>query len=249
MSSSSSSSELPHIHLLCMNPEYSEAFKSAAIEDSLPSNIQITHHNNYLSGISSSDIQFDCIVSPANSYGFLDGGFDDAISKAFSPADKYHALTKHAQSFLYDQYRGFAPPGTCTLIDIPKEFADKSKTGDRWGCRWLALCPTMWLPDDVNWDRQVVYECIWTLLCAVDKHNRTVKASSDEETRGKVIRSILMTPLATGTGNVSKGKWAAQTVLAMKHFVYALENEKECRGISWQKAAKITNEVAETHGM
>ena len=157
-----------------MNEKYTEAFKAAATKLNLPSNIQVTHHNNSLSGLDSS-LRFECVVSPANSYALLDGGFDDAISRAFSPADNYYALTRHAQAELYKMSRGFAAPGTCTLIPIPKDFAERSRTGDRWGCRWLALCPTMRVPDNVEWDREVVYDCVWNLLCAIERHNRDVE--------------------------------------------------------------------------
>jgi O-acetyl-ADP-ribose deacetylase (regulator of RNase III) len=39
-------------------------------------------------------VTFDLIVSPANSYGRLDGAFDDAILLAFSPRDDYEALMR-----------------------------------------------------------------------------------------------------------------------------------------------------------
>jgi O-acetyl-ADP-ribose deacetylase (regulator of RNase III) len=188
-------------------------------------------------------------VSPANSYALLDGGFDDAISRAFSPADSYYALTRHAQLELYKQYRGFAPPGTCTLIAIPKEYAERSRTGDLWGCRWLALCPTMRVPDDADWDREVVYECVWSLLCAIDRHNGTAKDSAESELgeSASVIHSILMTPLATGVGKVSARKWAQQAVLALKHYVSAVENDAQWSSLDWTQVTKLSDEVVETH--
>ena len=231
-----------------MQEEYTEAFKTAALQLKLPSSVQITHHNIFLNGLDSS-VKFDCVVSPANSYALLDGGFDDAISRAFSPADNYYALTRHVQSELYKQYRGFAPPGTCTLVPIPKEYAERSRTGDRWGCRWLALCPSMRLPDNAEWDREVVYECIWSLLCAIDRHNRSAKASGDAELREPVIKSMLMTPLATGTGNVSAKKWANQVVLALKHYIDAVEDTAQYSSLEWAQVNKISLEVRKTHGM
>lgn len=240
----STSSIIPHIHLLCMNEEYTTSFKAATSKLNLPSNVNVTHHNTFLSDLDS-NIKFDLVVSPANSHALLDGGFDDAISRAFSPKDKYYALTRHAQVEIYKQYRGFAPPGTCTLINIPKEYAEKSRTGDRWGCRWLALCPTMRLPSNVNWDREVVYECVWTLLCAIDRHNRRVKESNGTE----LINSILMTPLATGTGFVSAGKWASQFVLALKHYIDAVEHAARWSALDWIQVKKLCDEVEKTHTM
>jgi O-acetyl-ADP-ribose deacetylase (regulator of RNase III) len=248
--SSTRPSIIPHIHLLCMKEEYTKAFETAAIGLDLPSSVQISHHNNFLSNLDS-NVKFDCVVSPANSYALLDGGFDDAISRAFSPADNYYALTRHAQIELYKQYRGFAPPGTCTLIPIPKEYAERSRTGDRWGCRWLALCPTMRVPDNAGWDREVVYECVWSLLCAIDRHNRSAKGSTNSELGESVnvIDSILMTPLATGVGNVSAEKWAQQAVLALKHYICAVENAPQWSSLDWTQVTKLADDVARTHGM
>jgi O-acetyl-ADP-ribose deacetylase (regulator of RNase III) len=210
--------------------------------------VQITHHNGFFSGLDS-NVKFNCVVSPANSYGLLDGGFDDAISRAFSPADNYYALTRHVQIELYKQYRGFVPPGTCTIIPIPKEYAERSKITDRWGCRWLALCPTMRVPYNANWDREVVYECVWSLLCAIDRHNRSARHSSDSELRESVIDSILMTPLATGVGRVSAGRWAHQAVLALKHYISAVENAAQWTSLDWNQVEKLSDEVAKTHVM
>jgi hypothetical protein len=209
-----------------MNEEYTKAFKTAAEQLELLPRVQITHHNN-----------------------FLNGGFDDAISQASSPADNYYALTRHVQIKLYRQYRGFTPPGTCTLIPIPKKYAERSRTADRWGCRWFALCPTIRLPDNADWDREVVYECVWSLLCAIDQHNRSAKDSSNFELIESVINSILMTPLATGVGNVSAEKWAHQAVLVLKHYISAVENAAQWSSLDWTQVTKISHEVAKTHVM
>lgn len=88
-------------------------------------------------------------------------------------------------------------------------------------------------PQDVSWDREIVYECIWSLLCAVDKHNRAVRhghaGKGDTE-----IRSLLMTPLATGAGNVPEKRWAEQCVLAMKHWVEAVEHPEVWALVGWK---------------
>jgi O-acetyl-ADP-ribose deacetylase (regulator of RNase III) len=231
-----------------MKEEFTKAFKTAAVQLELPSTVQITHHNSRLNGLDS-NVKFNCVVSPANSYALLDGGFDDAISLAFSPAANYYALTRHVQIELYKQYRGFAPPGTCTLIPIPKEYAELSRTTDRWDCRWLALCPTMRVPYHADWDREVVYECVWSLLCAIDRHNQRAKDSSSSELGESVISSILMTPLATGVGKVSAAKWAHQAVLALKHYVRAVENAVQWSSLDWAQVTELSDEVAKTHAM
>ncbi|KAF4978807.1 hypothetical protein FZEAL_4874 [Fusarium zealandicum] len=230
---------IPQIHLLCMEEHFSDAFEAARTSRKLPSSVSIQIHNCALSRLPQS-VQFDIIVSPANSYGRLDGAFDDAISRALSPRDDYLALTHVAQAALYEQWRGFAPPGSCTLVRIPEEFDARSR--NVWGTRRVALCPTMRMPADVRWDREVVYECVWSLLCAIDNHNREVRAGKAKER----IRSILMTPLATGVGKVSAEKWATQAVLAMKHFVEASENPAKWSALDWGDFGKHCAEVQYT---
>ncbi|KAF5646574.1 hypothetical protein F25303_5385 [Fusarium sp. NRRL 25303] len=224
---------VPHIHLLCMEEQFSDAFNVTRKSRKLPDSVSIEIHNCALSQLSSK-VKFDTVVSPANSYGRLDGAFDDAISRQFSPRDDYHALTGVAQAQLYKTWRGFAPPGTCTLVEIPNEFEARSR--NVYGTRRVALCPTMRMPADVRWDKEVVYECIWSLLCAIDNHNR---AASEYDQ----IQSVLMTPLATGVGRVSPEKWALQTVLAMKHFVEASENPEKWSSLQWADLGKTCAET------
>ncbi|RHZ54897.1 uncharacterized protein CDV56_107294 [Aspergillus thermomutatus] len=107
--------------------EIISAFNAAVTEQwpSFAPNPTLDIHilNSSLSDIPSTT-KFDLVVSPANSYGRLDGAFDDAISRAFCPADDYDALTRAAQKILYELWRGFAPPGSFTLVPFPEEIED-----------------------------------------------------------------------------------------------------------------------------
>ncbi|EED14126.1 conserved hypothetical protein [Talaromyces stipitatus ATCC 10500] len=185
-------------------------------------NITTIHEN--LRKLSPETYKFDLMVSPANSYGIMDGGFDDAISRSFClPHHDYRALTNVAQQKLYEQWRGFAPPGTCTLVSLPSELRETN----RWGCKYLAICPTMRTPGDARWDREVVYECVWSLMCEVDRWNRNVDRDHGDES---TIDTILITPLATGTGGF---------VLALKHFVDALERPDRWSRLKWEDLQEV----------
>ncbi|OAQ93842.1 phage tail assembly-like protein [Purpureocillium lilacinum] len=239
---------IPHIHLLCMEKRFVSAFTSAIAHHGLESSTALTFelHNAALQFVPEST-RFDLVVSPANSYGRLDGGFDDAISRAFSPRDDYLALTRVAQRTLYDTWRGFAPPGTCTLVRIPEDF-DPPRSRNVWGARYLALCPTMRTPQEVTWDREVVYESVWSLLVAVDRHNEGVRARSSSH-QDVEIESILMTPLATGIGRVSEERWAHQCVLAMNHFLEAKQRPDKWSSLAPVDIFEHTNEVVDTWTM
>lgn len=231
---------IPHINLLCMEERFIDAFQRALAQHWPETNTTpkptITILNTSLRQVPSST-KFDLIVSPANSYGRLDGAFDDAISRVFCqpPKHEYNTLTEATQKVLYKQWRGFAPPGTCTLVPFPDELIGENG----WGCRWVAICPTMRYPDRVTWDREIVYECVWSLLCQVEGWNRGCK-------KEKRIESILITPLATGVGKVSAAKWAAQFVLAMRHFVDALRRPQRWAALSWGDLTAEVEEVKTT---
>lgn len=210
-----------------MLEEYSDAFEDAvdALYPELLQKTQIHYHNTSLARLDPS-LQIDAVVSPANSYGRLDGAFDDALARSFSPGPgQYEWITRKAQQVLYEKWKGYAPPGTCTLVPLVRDSGDPNP----WQVRHLLLCPTMRIPWDVNWDREVVYECIWALLNVVDQHNRGVASPAEK------IESVLMTPLATGCGRVSARRWAEQTVLAMKFWVEAVENPSVWGRLEWDK--------------
>lgn len=230
-------SNIPEVLLLCMDKDFITAFNTA-LKKTWPSHdnskVKIKPVNERLNSLPT-ETTFDLVVSPANSYGRLDGAFDHAISATFSPRDDYHALTRAAQEVLYEKWRGFAPPGSCTLVPFPTELR---KNG--YGCSWVAICPTMREPSNANWDREVVYECVWSLLCQIEGLNRTLGQGGDK------IERILMTPLAVGVGKVSAERWATQTVLAFKHFVDAVERPKRWGALQWNDIEKDCAEVEKT---
>src|ERR1700760_4518953 len=92
---------LPTINLLCREETSSEAFEDA-VKMFFPNLYELTNitiHNCSMAKLPSK-VQFDAIVSPANSYGFMDGAFDDAISVALSPnrREAYGWTTRKVQA-------------------------------------------------------------------------------------------------------------------------------------------------------
>lgn len=88
----------------------------------------------------------ECVVSPANSYGLMDGGYDLAISDWFG-----FDLMKKVQSYIVNKYFGEQPVGTSFIID--------TEVGDI----KLIHTPTMRVPSAIV-DPMVVYHCMRSTL-------------------------------------------------------------------------------------
>lgn len=88
----------------------------------------------------------ECVVSPANAYGLMDGGYDLAISEWFG-----WELEKKVQQYIIDHFYGEQPVGTSIIIDTDKN-----------GIK-LIHTPSMRYPDRIR-DPLVVYQCMRTCL-------------------------------------------------------------------------------------
>ncbi|ODV91336.1 hypothetical protein CANCADRAFT_3044 [Tortispora caseinolytica NRRL Y-17796] len=142
----------------------------------------------------------DCIVSPANSYGIMEGGFDLAISNLFANKNTdIVSFGKHIRSHLFAHHHGHLPVGTTTIIDL-------NHLPNSLNCRYLALTPTMRVPSRIQ-DPHRVYECTWSLLNAVSSHDS--------------IKTLILSGLGTGVGGVDPDTCAFQMFTAMRHFMQA----------------------------
>ncbi|KAJ2964932.1 hypothetical protein NQ176_g10757 [Zarea fungicola] len=83
----------------------------------------------------------------------------------------------------------------------------------------------MRVPQDVTWDKEVIYH-----------------AGAGP---GR-IGSILMTPLATGVGRVSSHVWAAQLLLALRHFDQAIRNPAEFSALEVGRILSLDEEIQAT---
>ncbi len=98
----------------------------------------------------------ECIVSPANSYGIMDGGYDAAISEYLGWDFHYKV-----QKFICDNYYGEQLVGTSFIIDAPKN-------------KKLIHTPTMVVPEVIKDDR-IVYFCMRsTLMCALNNNIKSI---------------------------------------------------------------------------
>ena len=95
----------------------------------------------------------ECIVSPANAYGLMDGGYDGAISEWFGDQ-----LQKRVQQYIIDHYYGEQPVGTSFMIEAGKD-------GQK-----LIHTPTMRVPYKIL-DPAVVYQAMRTTLMVAFENN------------------------------------------------------------------------------
>ena len=119
----------------------------------------------------------DCIVSPANSFGLMDGGYDKAIIDYFG-----QDLQDAVQKYILENYFGEQPIGSSFIIDIPN-----------WNGKKLIHTPTMQTPSIIK-DPMTIYTCFRsTLICAfknLDKNN-TILIPAFGGCTGKVPYDII----------------------------------------------------------
>lgn len=94
----------------------------------------------------------ECIVSPANSYGIMTGGYDKAIIDYFG-----NDIQNKVQNYIIENYYGEQPVATSFIIDID---SDKK----------LIHTPTMRVPKKIK-DERVVYQCMRTTLMLAKQNN------------------------------------------------------------------------------
>ncbi len=138
--------------------------------------------------------EYDCLVSPANSFGLMDGGMDAAIIQYFGKS-----LMTEVQTQILDEYLGEQPVGTSLIV---KTYHPQHP--------FLAHTPTMRVPMSIA-GTDIPYVAMWAMLLAIRRHNR--------ETDQK-INSVVCPGLGTGIGQIPYSEAARQMALAYDYFVY-----------------------------
>ncbi len=132
-------------------------------------------------------IKFDAVVSPANSFGFMDGGLDYALSKRFG-----WDLEKKLKKQIKELPEGELLVGQTIMIE----------TGDQ-DVPFLISAPTMRIPTNFNIDTSVnAYLAMKAIL---------INATSDDR-----ISSVAIPGLCTGVGRMQPMIAARQMFQAYK---------------------------------
>jgi O-acetyl-ADP-ribose deacetylase (regulator of RNase III) len=126
----------------------------------------------------------DAVVSPANSFGFMDGGIDLAYRRYFGMD-----LQSRVQAKIRSDFRGELPVGQATVVATGNETVP-----------YLVAAPTMRVPDRIG-DTVNVYLAFRATLLAVLAHNDETPSA---------INSIRVPALGTGIGAMPFSRAARQ---------------------------------------
>ncbi|KAL3881632.1 hypothetical protein ACJMK2_028045 [Sinanodonta woodiana] len=196
---------------LCdINGQMVEAWREI-FKDYIPDRIQIYKGDIFKQGPAA-----DAIVSPANSFGFMDGGIDMAYSMHFG-----WQLQERLQKVIREEYNGELLVGDAIIIPTVEDWTkensiDWSKFNEGQPIKYLISAPTMRVPLDVS-DTVNAFLAFRAVILSVKKHNNTPG--------NKPISTVLCPGLGTAVGRMPKIKCAYQMLRAYETFELNI-NEK-----------------------
>lgn len=170
------------------------------------------------------DVDFDCVVSAANSFGLMDGGVDQCITDLFGLQMMHRVQNRIIQDFAGEQ-----PVGTSIVVRGNEIPAARNQ--------YVAHTPTMRIPQSVTGSDNA-YKAMKAALLAVKTHNRMVDSGV---ALGESRINCLVTPgLATLTGRIPYDKAANQMALATFHVM------NPPKMINWYYAGERDGQIQET---
>ncbi|MDY6393175.1 MAG: macro domain-containing protein [Bacilli bacterium] len=123
----------------------------------------------------------DCVVSPGNAFGQMDGGYDLAITDYFGAS-----LQKAVQRKIAAEFYGEQPVGSSVIVDIP---GTEMK---------LIHTPTMRVPEPIK-DPLVIYQCMRaTLMLAIKEKVRSMVIPAFGACCGKLPPKIVAEMMGRG---------------------------------------------------
>ena len=159
----------------------------------------------------------EAVVSPANSFGLMDGGYDKAITDYFG-----ERLMKEVQKTIMLKWHGEQPVGTSITVPIRGRIVPNKKRG-LMAKKYAILIhtPSMRTPEQIT-DSRIIYQCMRTTL---------IEAMNQE------VESIVIPTFGGLTGKVPCDVIAKMMFLAYKQ----IHNQPE--EITWAYALHIAKEL------
>ncbi|MBR1180019.1 macro domain-containing protein [Bradyrhizobium sp. KB893862 SZCCT0404] len=184
-----------NIHLRDINADVVDAWREAFAD---VANVEVSLGDIFAQ-------QADAILSPANSFGYMDGGIDLLYSRYFG-----WELQTSLQALLAEHHYGELPVGQAVVLATAHARFP-----------FLVSAPTMRVPARI--DQTVnVYLAFRAALIAVLTHN----ADGDE-----VIQSLLVPGLGTGVGAMPAARAARQMRLAHDSIFASAAEQRSARAI------------------
>lgn len=196
------------IYLLDINKDMIDAwfkyFKD--IED-----VEIVH--DYFNNFMDNHLDIEAVVSPANSFGLMDGGYDKAITDYFGKD-----IMKEVQRKIMFDWRGEQPVGTSMSVPIYNRVFNTI-----YGSKICQLIhtPSMRTPEIIK-DSRIIYQCMRTTL---------IEALRQE------VNNIVIPAFSGLTGKVECDEIARMMFLAYKQ-IYNRPKE-----LNWGYALHIAKEL------
>ncbi|ELU03294.1 hypothetical protein CAPTEDRAFT_212296, partial [Capitella teleta] len=156
----------------------------------------------------------DAIVSPANSFGFMDGGIDMVYSRHFG-----WQMQTRLQEVIRRDYAGEILVGQAAVIPTyadPREVKLEPTQNEGKLIKWLISAPTMRVPLEVPVSVNA-FLAFRAVIIAVQKHN-------EDESKEK-ISSVLCPGLATAVGRMPAERCAFQMFEAFR--IHDLKDNEE----------------------
>jgi O-acetyl-ADP-ribose deacetylase (regulator of RNase III) len=166
--------------------------------------------------VSSGDIlvhRADAIVSPANSFGFMDGGIDLAYLRFFG-----WELQDRLQDLLREEHFGELPVGQAVVVE----------TGNG-TIPYLISAPTMRMPGNVSQTANA-YLAFRATLLAILGHNKVATRS---------IETVLVPGLGTGIGEIPAARAARQMRMAYRAVVEGHGKRERNPGTLWSEHQQL----------
>lgn len=199
------------IYLLDSNNDMCNAWKEY-FEDLY--NIEVVNDN--FKHFMDEHLEIDCVVSPANSFGLMDGGYDKAIIDYFGTG----LMNDVKKAIIYNWY-GEQPVGTSLSVPIYNRVINTI-----YGSKICTLIhtPTMRTPEKIS-DSRIIYQCMRTTLI---------------EAKRKQVKHIVIPAFGGATGRVPYNEIARQMFLAYEQILSSPIITQE---INWKYAMNIANKV------
>ncbi|QNH61433.1 macro domain-containing protein [Hymenobacter sediminicola] len=188
-----------HIHLIDTNPEVTDAWASVFAD--VPQ-VTVRHGSIF-------DHPADALVSPANSFGYMNGGIDFAISKHLG----WH-LEKDLQRIIREKYYGELLVGQAEIVETGSPLFP-----------FLIAAPTMRTPMTITRGPNV-YQSMKAVLLLLEHGT----LPTGESVKSK-ITSVAIPGLGTGVGQVRPLVCARQMRIAWEDVM----QQKYATATGWQE--------------